>query len=62
VSGSRRSANAVISDWNASHTTRKGILYSPLSSRSFSIRRTSMVFMVEFHAMFAMKIISVSRR
>ena len=33
VSGSTRSANAVISDWNASQTTRNGILYSP-SSRS----------------------------
>ena len=30
MSGSRRSANAVISDWKASHTTRKGILYSRL--------------------------------
>ena len=30
------------------------------SSRSFSIRRTSAVFMVEFHAMLAMKISSVS--
>jgi hypothetical protein len=60
VSGSTRSANAVISDWNASHTAMNGILYSPPALRSFSMRRTSTVFMLEFHAMFAMKIISVS--
>ncbi|MCY1364700.1 hypothetical protein D9M69_515160 [compost metagenome] len=59
-----RSAKAVISDWKASQTTRNGILYSPLCSPSvclsFSILRTSAVFMVEFHAMFAMKISKVS--
>ena len=64
VSGSTRSANAVISDWKASQTTRNGILYSPASfpsaCLSFSMRRTSDVFIVEFHAMLAMKIISVS--
>ena len=60
VSGSTRSAKAVISDWKASQTTRKGILYSPSSRLSFSILRTSLVFMVEFHAMFAMKISRVS--
>ena len=31
MSGSTRSANAVVSDWNASQTTRNGILYSPSS-------------------------------
>ena len=60
VSGSTRSANAVVSDWNASQTTRNGILYSPSSRLSFSILRTAGVFIVEFHAMFAMKISSVS--
>ncbi len=38
----------------------KGILYSPFSSLSLSILRTSTVFIVEFHAMLAMKISSVS--
>ena len=60
MSGRIRSANAVISDWNASHTTMNGILYSPFSCLSSSILRTSTVFIDEFHAMFAMKIISVS--
>ena len=64
MSGSTRSAKAVISDWNASQTTRNGILYSPASGpsacRSFNIRRTSTVFIVEFHAMLAMKISNVS--
>ena len=60
VSGSTRSAKAVVSDWNASQTTRNGILYSPSSRLSFSILRISDVFIVEFHAMFAMKSSSVS--
>ena len=61
MSGRIRSAKAVISDWKASQTTMKGILYSPLAlSLSLSILRTSTVFMVEFQAMLAMKIISVS--
>ena len=62
MSGSTRSAKATISDWNASHTTRNGSWYSPVASFALSISRTAMVFMVEFHAMFAMKISSVSRR
>ena len=32
MSGRIRSANAVVSDWKASQTTRNGILYSPRSS------------------------------
>ena len=60
MSGNTRSANAVISDWKASQTIRNGILYSPFASRSLSILRTSTVFIDEFHAMLAMKIISVS--
>ena len=60
VSGSTRSAKAVISDWKASHTTRKGMRNSPFSSRLLSCSRTSTVFMVEFQAMLAMKMSSVS--
>ena len=55
-----RSAKAVISDWKASQTAMKGMRYSPLSSLSLSMRRTSSTFMVEFHAMLAMKMRSVS--
>ena len=62
MSGSTRSANAVVSDSKASQTTRNGILYSPFSSLSFSMRRASLVFMLEFHAMFAMNSSSVSMR
>ena len=56
-----RSANAVVSDSNASQTTRNGILYSPslVACRSASLR-TADVFMVEFHAMLAMNRSSVS--
>ncbi len=35
---------------------------SPFASFAFSISRTFIVFIVEFHAMLAMKIISVSMR
>ena len=62
MSGSTRSAKATVSLWKASQTTRKGIRNSPSSSFAFSISRTAMVFMVEFQAMLAMKIISVSSR
>ena len=62
MSGSTRSAKATVSLWNASQTTRNGILNSPSSSLAFSISRTAMVFMVEFQAMLAMKIMSVSSR
>ena len=61
MSGSTRSAKATISDWNASQTIRKGILYSS-PSFALSISRTVDVFIVEFHAMLAMKIINVSMR
>jgi len=54
VSGSTRSANAVVSDWNASQTTRNGILYSPSARLSFNMRRISDVCIVEFQAMLAM--------
>ena len=62
MSGKIKSANAVISDSNASHTMMKGILYSPVSSLSFSMLRVSPVFIAEFHAILAMKINSVSMR
>ena len=38
----------------------KGIRYSPSSRLSVSMRRASLVFIDEFHAMFAMNSISVS--
>ena len=60
MSGNTKSANAVVSDWKASHTTKKGILYSPSSPLSTNILRTSDVFIDEFHAMLAMKSNKVS--
>ncbi len=60
MSGRIRSANAVVSEWKASATTRNGILYCPSSPLSLSILRTSLVFIVEFHAMLAMKMSKVS--
>ena len=62
MSGRTRSAKATVSLWNASQTTRNGISCSPSAFLRFSISRTATVFMVEFHAMFDMKISSVSSR
>ena len=62
MSGSTRSAKATVSLLKASHTTRKGIMYSPCSSLRLSISRTAIVFMLLFQAMLAMKISSVSMR
>jgi hypothetical protein len=60
VSGSTRSAKATVSEWNASTTTRNGILYSPRSSFARNMSCTPCGFIDEFHAMLAMKRISVS--
>ena len=58
--GQDRSANAVISEWKASRRPGTGSCIRRRSPLSLSIARTSDVFIVEFHAMLAMKISSVS--
>ena len=58
--GQHEVGEAVISDWNASHTTRNGILYSPSLALVVEHLADLDVFIVEFQAMLAMKIISVS--
>ena len=60
MSGRTRSAKFTVSEWNASTTTRNGILYSPDASFARSMSCTDPVFMVEFQAMLAMKRTSVS--
>ena len=60
MSGNTRSANATVSDANASQTTTNGILYAPSSFCAHSMSRVPPVFIAEFHAMFAMNSSSVS--